>query len=135
MTTVRDLTPDDAPALRRLYEEYEWWADRDVEDVRTALAQTEVAVGVEDDADLVAAARVLTDYTYYATVFDVSSRPTAEAKASAGDSWRRSSTTPTCSRSWVSRCSAGADWCRTTSRSASTCSTPRWNYPRVASKN
>ncbi|USZ68153.1 GNAT family N-acetyltransferase [Halorussus salilacus] len=71
MTTTRDLTPDDAPELTALYEEYEWWADRDEATVREALADTEVAVGVEDDGDLVASARVLTDYRYYATVYDV----------------------------------------------------------------
>jgi len=71
MTTVRDLTPADAEALTALYREYEWWADREGADVRTALRESDVAVGVEDDGDLVAAARVLTDYTYYATVFDV----------------------------------------------------------------
>jgi predicted GNAT family N-acyltransferase len=71
MTRVRDLTPDDAQELTGLYEDYEWWDDREVEDVRAALAETEVAVGVEDDGDLVASARVLTDYTYYANVFDV----------------------------------------------------------------
>lgn len=72
MATVRDLTPADAPALTALYEEYGWWADRDVERVRVALEATEVAVGVDHDEDgLVAAARVLTDYTYYANVFDV----------------------------------------------------------------
>ena len=72
MSTVRELTPGDAAELTALYEDYEWWADRDESDVRRALEHTEVAVGVEDDSgDLVAAARVLTDYTYYATVFDV----------------------------------------------------------------
>lgn len=71
MTSVRELTPDDAPALTALYEDYEWWADRDVEGVRRAVAATQVAVGVEEDDELVAAARVLTDFTYYATVFDV----------------------------------------------------------------
>lgn len=71
MTTVRDLSPDDAPALTALYEEYEWWEDRTVEDVRRALGETEVAVGLEADGELVATARVLTDYTYYANVFDV----------------------------------------------------------------
>lgn len=71
MTSSRDLTPDDAPALTALYEDYDWWDDREVDDVRRALAETEVAVGVEDDGELVAAARVLTDYTYYANVFDV----------------------------------------------------------------
>lgn len=67
----RDLGPEDAEALTELYEEYEWWADRTVADVREALAATEVGVGVEDEGDLVAAARVLTDYTYYANLFDV----------------------------------------------------------------
>ncbi|SEQ76000.1 hypothetical protein [Natrinema salaciae] len=44
MTSVCDLTSDDAQALTALYEDYEWWADRDVSDVREALANTEVAV-------------------------------------------------------------------------------------------
>jgi len=69
--TVRELTPADAPALTALYAEYDWWADREVEEVREALAGTEVAVGVEADGDLVAAARVLTDYVFYATLYDV----------------------------------------------------------------
>lgn len=71
MTTVRDLTPDDAQELTALYEEYKWWDDRDVDDVRKALSETEVAVGIEDGDDIVASARVLTDYTYYANAFDV----------------------------------------------------------------
>ena len=71
MPTVRDLSPDDAPELTALYEEYEWWDDRTVSEVRVALAETEVAVGIEDGGDLVAAARVLTDYQYYANVFDI----------------------------------------------------------------
>ena len=71
MTTVRELTVDDAPALTALYEDYEWWADRDVDAVRTAIAETEVAVCIEDTGELIASARILTDFTYYATVFDV----------------------------------------------------------------
>jgi predicted GNAT family N-acyltransferase len=71
MARVRDLGPDDAATLTDLYGEYEWWADREVEAVRRALSTTEVAVGIEEENGLVAAARVLTDYTYYATVFDV----------------------------------------------------------------
>ncbi|KZN25372.1 GCN5 family acetyltransferase [Haladaptatus sp. R4] len=71
MSHVRNLAPDDAEELTDLYEEYEWWEDREVDDVRTALAETEVAIGVEDEENLVAAARILTDYTYYANVFDV----------------------------------------------------------------
>jgi predicted GNAT family N-acyltransferase len=71
IATARDITPDDAPALTSLYNDYAWWADRDIDSVRHALSETEVAVGVEDGENLVAAARILTDFTYYATVFDV----------------------------------------------------------------
>lgn len=71
MSTVFDLTPADAGELTALYRDYEWWADRDADAVREALAETDVAVGVESNGVLVAAARVLTDYTYYANVFDV----------------------------------------------------------------
>lgn len=71
MTRVRDLAPADARELTALYEDYEWWEDRTADDVRRALSETEVAVGVEDGDRLVAAARVLTDYAYYANVFDV----------------------------------------------------------------
>lgn len=71
MTTVRELGPEDASALTALYGDYDWWDDRAVEGVRAALAETEIALGVAADGDLVAAARVLTDYRYYATVFDV----------------------------------------------------------------
>ena len=71
MSTVRDLTPADAEALTALYRDYEWWADRTTEDVRQALVETGVAVGVEVDGELVAAARVLTDRTYYAKIYDV----------------------------------------------------------------
>ena len=71
MSTVFDLTREDARELTALYGDYEWWTDRDAETVAEALAETEVAVGVESNGDLVAAARVLTDYRYYANVFDV----------------------------------------------------------------
>jgi len=36
---VRELEPADAPALSALYGDYEWWADRAVEDVRRALVE------------------------------------------------------------------------------------------------
>ncbi|AGN00519.1 hypothetical protein L593_02840 [Salinarchaeum sp. Harcht-Bsk1] len=71
MPTVRDLRPDDAVALTCLYEDYEWWADREVEGVRSALEDTDVAIGVTVDGRLAAAARVVTDFTYYAMVYDV----------------------------------------------------------------
>ncbi|TYL39629.1 hypothetical protein CV102_04895 [Natronococcus pandeyae] len=43
---VRDPTVDDARALTDPDEDYEWWADRDVDGVRRALAETEVVVGL-----------------------------------------------------------------------------------------
>lgn len=63
MVRVRDLAVDDARALTDLYEEYDWWSDRDVDGVRKALSETEVAVYVEDDGEFVAATRMLTEFT------------------------------------------------------------------------
>lgn len=71
MPTVRELTPADAPALTALYADYDRWADREVGAVREALAETDIAVGIEASGALIAAARVLTDYVLYATVYDV----------------------------------------------------------------
>lgn len=71
MCSIRELSPADARALTPLYGEYDWWADRTVDDVRSGLAETDLALGIETDGDLVASARVVTDYTYYATVYDV----------------------------------------------------------------
>ena len=74
MTTVdRSLGPPASGELLELYETYDWWDDRGESKVRRALAATDevVALREEDTDDLVAAARILTDYTYYAMVFDV----------------------------------------------------------------
>lgn len=61
-----------ADELLALYREYDWWADRDPDTVRRALEQTdEVVVLRDEDGDALAAARVLTDYVYYAMVYDV----------------------------------------------------------------
>ena len=65
-----DLTPDDAAELTALFAEYGWWAERTESDVREALANS-VAVGIREDGELVAAARVLTDGVYYAKLYDV----------------------------------------------------------------
>lgn len=69
----RSLGPGAAPELCALYGTYGWWADRDREAVERALAATDEAVALRDEesGELVAATRVLTDYTYYAMVFDV----------------------------------------------------------------
>lgn len=74
-------TSDVVAALQSLYGTYEWWADRDDESVRAALSGTDEVVFVRDECTsartiggegrVVAAARVLTDYVYYAQVYDV----------------------------------------------------------------
>jgi len=63
-----------ADELLALYRAYDWWADRDPESVRRALEHTDEVVVLRDDGesgDPLAAARVLTDYVYYAMVYDV----------------------------------------------------------------
>lgn len=71
MARFRSLDESDASELAALYRDYDWWADRRVSAVADALSETDIAVGLADEDELVAAARVLTDYAYYATVFDV----------------------------------------------------------------
>lgn len=62
-----------ADELCSLYREYAWWADREKAVVRRALRNTDETVLLRDEetGDPVASARVLTDYVYYAMVYDV----------------------------------------------------------------
>jgi len=76
--TVQYVSSDDdvdreslADDLVALFETYGWWADRDRSEVRAALAGTDELVVLRDEGTPVAAARVLTDYVYYAQVYDV----------------------------------------------------------------
>lgn len=73
MTNVTpvELGPEDAEAYLELYREFEWWADREHAAVEKALENTSLAVGLRDGNELVAAARVFTDFVYYAKVYDV----------------------------------------------------------------
>jgi GNAT superfamily N-acetyltransferase len=71
---VRDRLPEGRlDELVALYRDYEWWADRDAAAVRRAVEGTDLLVVLDDRAAdrLVASARVVTDFTYYATVYDV----------------------------------------------------------------
>lgn len=68
---VVELGPDDAADLAALYGDHEWWADREPPEVREALVGTELALGIRADGRLLAATRVLTDYAFYGTVYDV----------------------------------------------------------------
>jgi GNAT superfamily N-acetyltransferase len=62
-----------ADELCSLYREYDWWADRELDSVRRALQNTDETVLLRDaeTGDPVASARVMTDYVYYAMVYDV----------------------------------------------------------------
>jgi predicted GNAT family N-acyltransferase len=67
---VVELDDADAEALCDLYADYEWWADRDPKEVRTAIDHSITLAAREGDR-LVASARILTDRTYYAKIYDV----------------------------------------------------------------
>lgn len=74
---VIDVPPDRADELVALYDTWEWWTDRDVEAVTTAVENSTVVVGLErtggdtDGGTLVASARVVSDGVYYARLYDV----------------------------------------------------------------
>lgn len=68
---IAELDASDAADLAALYGDHEWWTDRTPEEVRTAIEHTDLPLGVRDDGDLVGAARVLTDYAFHGTVYDV----------------------------------------------------------------
>lgn len=67
---VVELDAADAEALCDLYEDYEWWTDREPTEVRHAIDNS-ITLGSWDDDRLVASARILTDRTYYAKIYDV----------------------------------------------------------------
>lgn len=71
--SIEQLSDDQVETLQQLYAR-EWWSQgRSVEDIRRMLRQTDVMVGfVEKETfELIAFARVLTDYVYKALILDV----------------------------------------------------------------
>jgi predicted GNAT family N-acyltransferase len=70
---LRPRSGEPVEDLLALYRTYDWWADRTEGDLRRALRHTDELVTLRDrETDtVVAAARVLTDYVYYAMVYDV----------------------------------------------------------------
>lgn len=70
---VTDLSEQQIDELHDLFES-EWWTEgRDRTDIKTMLDHSDEVVGLRDSdtGELVAFARVLTDYVYRAFVFDV----------------------------------------------------------------
>ncbi len=70
---VAQLTNDQILQLHALYQ-HEWWsAGRSVEDVRRMLRETDLLIGLveSETGRLVGFCRVLSDFVYHATLYDV----------------------------------------------------------------
>lgn len=67
----RDAAELDPLQLLALYHQAPWTQTRSVDDVRTMLAHTDVALTAWEGTTLVGFSRVLTDYVYRATIWDV----------------------------------------------------------------
>jgi ribosomal protein S18 acetylase RimI-like enzyme len=71
MLTFSERKNFDSSHLVRLYAQAPWATGRSVEDARDMLAQTDLAISVWDGPRLVGFGRVLTDYVYRASIWDV----------------------------------------------------------------
>jgi ribosomal protein S18 acetylase RimI-like enzyme len=71
MLTFSESKTFDPAELVRLYAQAPWAAGRTVEDATDMLANTDLALSVWDGPRLVGFGRVLTDYVYRASIWDV----------------------------------------------------------------
>lgn len=71
MITFSDRKDIDPDQLVNLYRQAPWAKGRTADDTRTMLAHTDVAVSAWDGPRLVGFGRVLTDYVYRASIWDV----------------------------------------------------------------
>ena len=71
MITFSERKDFDPALLVRLYAHAAWATGRTVEDVREMLSHTDLALSVWDGSRLVGFGRVLTDYVYRASIWDV----------------------------------------------------------------
>lgn len=71
LSVVDDPTQEQLDDLASLYAESEYWGHRSRERYRQALGNSDAVVGLVEDGEFVAGARVLTDGTFYARVCDV----------------------------------------------------------------
>ena len=71
MLTFSEHKDIDPAQLSRLYAQAPWAVGRTAEDVRDMLAHTDLLVSVWDGPRLVGFGRVLTDYVYRASIWDV----------------------------------------------------------------
>lgn len=70
---VDEFDSEHVSELVQLYDQYHWWDDRTSDTIRRMIEHTDVLVGLRDtrSKELVAAGRVLTDFVYYAKIYDV----------------------------------------------------------------
>lgn len=71
MLTFSERKDFDPAELLRLYAQAPWAAGRSLEDTREMLQNTDLALSVWDGPRLVGFGRVLTDYVYRASIWDV----------------------------------------------------------------
>lgn len=71
MITYSERKDFDPAQLVRLFEQAPWAKGRRVEDARAMLARTDLAISAWDGDRLVGFGRVLTDYVYRASIWDV----------------------------------------------------------------
>lgn len=70
VTGFEEITPEE---MCTLYQDHKWWDNRTKTAVEKAISETDVLVGIRDTETnrLIASSRVLTDFTYYAGIYDV----------------------------------------------------------------
>ncbi len=71
MVTFSERKDIDPAQLVRLYRQAPWAQGRTLEDARAMLSHTDVVISAWDGDKLVGFGRVLTDYTYRASIWDV----------------------------------------------------------------
>ncbi|MGR3765753.1 GNAT family N-acetyltransferase [Rossellomorea sp. NS-SX7] len=70
---VEKLTNDQIQCLHQLFQTEWWTAGRELDDIKVMVENSDVILGIcqPDTNELIAFARVLTDYTYKALILDV----------------------------------------------------------------
>ncbi len=71
MINFSDHKDFDPQHLLALFEQADWARGRAMEDIKRVLAETDVVISAWDGVQLVGFARVLTDYVYRASIWDV----------------------------------------------------------------
>lgn len=81
MNIIFSFTEKHVSQLHQFYQKEWWTAGRSLEDTERVLAGSQICIGlVDENNDLMAFARVLTDYVFKAFVFDVIVHPAQRGK-------------------------------------------------------